>query len=141
MGLAGTNSGQYELSRDYTRSMIDRGTFDPGEDAGKLIAQIQASDKYYWDWELIVVTNQVTMARELDDARFQPGEITGQAFVWSYVDGRIRCTGPVIAHSSDTVMSLKVDRHLTNGKNGFLEQDLEEQAFAAAVTGLHDVAP
>jgi hypothetical protein len=137
MGLAGTNHGQYDLSLTYIRDTVKRGSYDPGDEAAKLVTRIDELGKIHWDWELVIVTTDFQLAKETGDAQFTPGEITGMAILWSYADHKIRCAGPVHATSSDTVMSIKVDRAFANGKNGFLEADLEAQAFAAAVRGLH----
>jgi hypothetical protein len=137
MGLEGTNHGQYDLALKYLKETVARGSYDPGDDATKLTKRIEELGGRYWDWELVIVTNNFRAAKETGDAQFISGEISGTAFLWSYPDRKIRCAGTVHATSSDTVMSIKVDRALAGGKNGFLEADLEGQAFAAAVRGLH----
>lgn len=139
MGLEGTNHGQYELSLKSIQDTIARGSYDAGGNAATLTKTINALGGRYWDWELVIVTSRFTAATQTGDAEFASGEITGTAFVWSYVDNKIRCAGPVVGHNSDSVMSIKVNRNLSSGKNGFLENDLEAQAFAAAVRGLQDV--
>jgi hypothetical protein len=140
MGLSGTNHGQYELAVNYIKDEVARGSYDAGEDAAKLSTTIGELGARYFDWELVIVTTEIKLAKQTGDATFASGEIAGSAFVWSYADRKIRCAGPVHATNSDSVMSIKVDRALATGDNGFLTADLEAQAFAAAVRGMHDVS-
>lgn len=141
LGRRGTNHGQYELSRDYVKTTVARGTLAPGETIEQRLAQIERlGSSASWDWELVIVTERFTAPRELGNARFAAGEIEGRALLWSYPDAAVVCAGPVAARNQDAVMSIKVDARFANGKNGFLDRDLEAQAFAAAVTGLQAVA-
>ncbi len=138
--LRPTNTVMYDADLESLKGKLAHGTYAVGEDLARLEARLADLATRTWDWELIAVTRQVVAPREVDDEHFESGSIVGRAFLWSYVEGRIRCSGILLAENQDAVQSIRVNRALTLGKNGFLDGDLEEEAFAAAVTGLRDAA-
>lgn len=94
----------------------------------------------YWDWELVVVTAE-HRAPLFNPDGFIGGEIAGKAFVWSFKEGRVVCAADVHA-TSQPEMKLSIDpKNQKMQQHHELNEDLENQAYRAAIEGLRAVPP
>jgi hypothetical protein len=124
---------------DFETSQLDSST-KPGavEDALKWIT-------YYGDaknkaWEMVVVVRgRVDPTLNADAGEFESGAIVGVAYVYSFVDDKVVCAGPVAAESSKLLTWHHVA--LVDGGDFDLDFDLQNEAFRSAARGLVAAGP
>ena len=139
VAVKGPRAWQFERQRDMLQKMADGsdlGSFN--RDEALALADKLGSDDY-WGWELNIVADAYNRPSYSDDKSFKSGTVLGRAYLYSFPNGRILCSGDVVAQNRKSI-TLEIEPKVKGEqRHQMLEDDLKNSAFRVAVQQLRAV--
>jgi hypothetical protein len=136
----GPRRDQFERQSAMLLRIADDGKVpETFKDAAAVIAlATEVGSDPYWGWELDVVTAEHQHPL-FDPKGFEPGVIQGKALLWSFKEGRVVCAAHVSATSQEQ-MKLEINpKDQRKQRHQVLDDDLNNQAYRAAIDGMRAV--
>ena len=142
----GPRRDQFDRQSSMLAQLLQEGRYTtlwPREALLKLANELGSDE--YWGWELNVVSAVRNDA--VHDAKMAlSGRIIGRAFVWSFREGKVVCTGEADGKNQQRIVLFVDPKDDRVRENKRLDDDLENETFRAAIPVLkrfadRDAAP